>query len=108
MKKVIFFQESTCGRCKRKNAYLAEARILCDGIGIVKNLSSWGFLGKQIDDSEFITAVDQHPTAYGKLGLSREKESKFEPFRLMLKEPSLIKRKIVIDGDRAHFGNDEI
>ena len=108
MKKIVMYQKSTCGTCKKEKTYLSKAKISFDEIDIVKNPPSRGFLEKNIDENNLNAFINKHSKPYRVLSLSKKKVSKAELIDMMLKDPNLIKRPVLIDGERVYFGYNEI
>jgi Spx/MgsR family transcriptional regulator len=102
------FQKSTCGTCKKEKEYLTSVKISFDEIDIVKNPPSREFLEENVDEDNLDAYINKHSKAYRELGLGRKKVSKSELIDLMLRDPNLIKRPILIDGKAVYFGYNEI
>lgn len=108
MKKIVMYQKSTCVTCKKEKAYLAEAKVDFDEIDIVENPPDRKFLEEHIDEINLDSFVNKHSKPYRELNLAKRKVGKSELIDLMLKDPNLIKRPILIDGKKVYFGYNEI
>jgi Spx/MgsR family transcriptional regulator len=108
MKKILMYQKSTCGTCKKEKVYLTEANISFEEIDIIKNSPSRDFLEKNIDEDNLDAFINKHSKPYRDLNLARKKLSKAELIDMMLKDPNLIKRPVLIDGKNIYFGYTEI
>ena len=107
-KKIVMYQKSTCSTCKKEKAYLTKIKVSFDEIDIVKNPPSREFLWKNIDEANLDAFVNKHSKPYRDLNLAKRKVSKSELIDLMLKDPNLIKRPIMIEGKKVYFGYNEI
>ncbi len=108
MKKIVMYQKSTCGTCKKEKQYLTKAKVSFDEIDIVKEPPSRAFLEEHIDADNLDVFINKHSKPYRELNLSKKKVSKAELIGLMLKDPNLIKRPVMIDGKKVYFGYHEI
>ena len=108
MKKIVMLQKSTCGTCKKEKEYLKRVKIAFDEFDIVENPPSREFLEKNIDSDNLDAYINRHTKPYREFDLARKKVSKSELIDLMLRDPILIKRPILIDGKAVYFGYTEI
>lgn len=108
MKKIVMYQKATCGTCKREKDYLSKVNILFDEIDIMKNPPTREFLEKNVDESNPDAFINKHSKAYRDFNLAKKKVGKSELINLMLKEPNLIKRPILIVGKLVYFGYYEL
>lgn len=102
------YQKSTCGTCKKEKAYLSKVKVSFDEIDIVKSPPSRKFLEEYIDADNLDAFINKHSKPYRELNLSKRKVSKKELIDLMLKDPNLIKRPVMVDGKKVYFGYNEI
>jgi arsenate reductase len=102
------FQKSTCGTCKKEKEYLTRVKISFDEVDIVKNPPSREFLEKNIDADNLNAYINKHSKPYREFDLARKKVGKSELIDMMLKDPNLIKRPILVDGKDVYFGYSEI
>jgi arsenate reductase len=108
MKKVIMYHKPTCGTCRKERAYLLKAKISFEEIDIIKNPPLRDFLEKNIDEAHMEDFVNKHSKPYREFNLAKRRVSKRELIDLMLQDPNLIKRPIIIDGKKVYFGYKEI
>lgn len=108
MKKIIMYQKSTCGTCRKEKQYLTKAKVSFEEIDIVKEPPSRAFLEKHIDANNLDAFMNKHSKPYRELNLAKKKVSKSRLITLMLKDPNLIKRPVMIDGKKVYFGYSEI
>lgn len=108
MKKIVMYQKSTCGTCKKEKDYLLKARISFEELDIIKEPPTKEFLEDHIDENNLDAFVNKHSKPYRELNLAKKKVSKSELIKLMLKDPNLIKRPILIEGRKVYFGYNEI
>jgi arsenate reductase len=102
------FQKSTCGTCKKEKEYLTRVKISFDEVDIVKNPPSREFLEKNIDADNLNAYINKHSKPYREFDLARKKVGKSELIDMMLKDPNLIKRPILVDSKDVYFGYNEI
>ena len=102
------YQKATCGTCRKEKDYLAKVKISFDEIDIVKNPPTREFLERNIDGGNLEAYVNKHSRPYRELNLAKKKLTKSELIDLMLKDPNLIKRPILVDGARVFFGYAEL
>ncbi len=108
MKKMVMYQKSTCGTCRKEKEYLRKAKISFDEIDIVEQAPTREFLEENIDADNLDAYINKHSKPYRELNLARRKIGKSKLIDLMLKDPNLIKRPILIDGKKVYFGYSEI
>lgn len=60
-----------------------------------------------IDGSRLHDFINKRSPAYKNLGLGDRELTKNEAIDLMMEEPNLIRRPIVVRGKHVHFGRDE-
>jgi arsenate reductase len=102
------YQKSTCVTCKKEKEYLTKAKISFDEMDIVKNPPSRDFLEEHIDPNNLDAFINKHSKPYKELKLANRKIDKSELIDLMLKDPNLIKRPVMIDGKKVYFGYTEL
>lgn len=102
------YEKATCGTCKKEEAYLSKVKISFDKIDIVKNPPTREFLEKNIEENNLEVFINKHSKPYREFNLAKKKVSKSELIDLMLKDPNLIKRAILIYGKKIYFGYNEI
>ncbi len=102
------FQKSSCGTCKKEKEYLTKANIRVDEIDIVSDPPPREFLEEHIDAGNLDAFINKHSRAYRAFNLANRSVEKSELIELMLKDPNLIKRPIIVDGKKVYFGYTEI
>lgn len=108
MKKIVMYQKATCVTCKKQKSYLSKVKISFEEIDIVKTPPTKEFLERNIDENNLDGFINKHSKAYRELNLAKKPVSKSELIKLMLKDPNLIKRPVMIDGKQVYFGYKEI
>jgi regulatory protein spx len=108
MKKLVMYQKATCGTCKKQKEYLAKVKLPFDELDIVKSPPSREFLEANMDVNNLEAYINKHSKSYKENKLAGKKISKTELIELMLEDPNLIKRPILIDGKKVYFGYNEI
>jgi arsenate reductase (glutaredoxin) len=71
---------------------------------LAKELPSRELLDRIIDEDNLDQFLNKRSPAFKQLNLGGRKLTKAEAIDLMLKEPNLIRRPIIIRGDKAAFG----
>lgn len=108
MKKIMIYQKSTCGTCKKEKQYLSKVNIPYEELDIIRNPPSRKFLEEHIDGDNLDAFIKKHSKPYRELNLAKKKVTKSELIKLMLEDPNLIKRPIMVDGKKVYFGYNEI
>ncbi|HUP65141.1 MAG TPA: ArsC/Spx/MgsR family protein [Thermoanaerobaculia bacterium] len=74
---------------------------------LAKDPPSRAFLEKHVDASRLDDFLNRRSPSYKERGLGERKLSKREAIDLMLEDPNLMKRPVVLRNGRAVFGYDE-
>jgi arsenate reductase len=90
-----FYWKPTCSTCKNARRYLAEAGVEVREIDINRDPPSREFLEQHIAADRFLNFVSTHSPVFKERPLPRSKE---EAIGLMLQNPNLIKRPILVSG----------
>ena len=108
MRKIMMYEKSTCGTCRKERVYLSNSKIGFEVIDIVKNPPTREFLERNIDESNLDAFLNKYSKPYRENKLAEIRPTKSELIDLMLKDPNLIKRPILIEGKKVFFGYTEI
>ena len=74
---------------------------------LAKEPPSRELLEKLVDESHLEDFINKRSPAYKERGLEGRKLTKAEAIRLMMEEPNLIRRPLLLAGKRTVFGYDE-
>jgi len=101
MTKAIFYWKPTCTTCRNARAFLSEQGIDVVERDINKEPPDRTFLEKHIDEAGFLEFVSTRSPVFKQRALPRTKK---EAIDLMLEQPNLIKRPILVRGAKVVFG----
>jgi Spx/MgsR family transcriptional regulator len=104
MAKPLFYWKPSCTTCRNARAFLAEHHVDVDERDINRNPPDRAFLEKHIDAARFLDFVSTRSPVFRERPLPRSKK---EAIDLMMEQPNLIKRPILIRGARVTFGFDK-
>ncbi len=104
---IQFYDKKTCGTCRKAKTYLDQLKMDYDLIDITKKTPPREILEKHINESGLKQYLNSRSTIYREKGFSKNLPSKAEAIDLMMEHPDLIKRPVIIQGDRVLFGFDE-
>lgn len=99
----LFYWKPTCTTCRNARRYLADRGIDIEERDINREPPSRAFLERHVEASRFLDFVSRRSPVFKKRPLPA---SKREALDLMLKHPNLIKRPVLVVGERAIFGFD--
>jgi arsenate reductase len=104
MPKPIFYCKPTWTTCRNARGHLAQRGVDIEERDITRDPPTRGFLEQHIGESNFLDYVSRRSPVFKERSLPA---SKREAIALMLAQPNLIKRPILIIGTRAIFGFDK-
>ncbi len=104
---IQFYDKKTCGTCKKAKSYMDQLKMDYDLIDITQKTPPRDILEKYIDEANLKGYLNSRSTIYREKGFSKNLPSKAEAIDLMMEHPDLIKRPVIIQGDRVLFGFDE-
>ncbi len=104
---LTFYDKTTCGTCKKAKNYLNDQKVAFETIAIVNEPPSREFLEQHIDESNLKPYLNTHSKPYREHSLGKHLPTKAEAIDLMLQDPNLIKRPIIIRGETVVFGFNE-
>jgi arsenate reductase-like glutaredoxin family protein len=105
----VLFQKPGCRQCNRARDWLnAHAGVHVLERDILYMPPSGEFLRAHVrgDGDELRRYLNPHSASYRREGLSRELPDREALLELLLEDPELIRRPLVVRGGRAVFGND--
>lgn len=104
---LTFYDKTTCGTCKKAKKYLNEQNVSFETIDIVNESPSREFLEKHIDEANLKAYLNSRSKPYREHKMSQNLPTKAEAIDIMLQDPNLIKRPIIIRGETVVFGFNE-
>jgi arsenate reductase (glutaredoxin) len=104
MLKPLFYWKPACTTCRNARAFLSQHSIDVDERDINRNPPDRAFLEKHIDAERFLDFVSTRSPVFRERPLPRSKK---EAIDLMMEQPNLIKRPILIRGAKVTFGFDK-
>ncbi|MGE3178422.1 MAG: arsenate reductase family protein [Vicinamibacterales bacterium] len=98
-----FYTKPTCTTCRNAKRHLEDAGVALTVVDINTDTPSRAFLEAHIDEERFLDFVSVRSPVFKTRPLPR---TKAEAIDLMLENSNLIKRPVLVDGERAIFGFD--
>jgi arsenate reductase len=102
--KLPFYTKPSCTTCRNARSYLEDASVELDAIDINLNPPPRAFLEEHVDDERFLDFVSTRSPVFRTRPLPR---SKTEAIDLMMEQPNLIKRPVLVKGRQVIFGFDK-
>jgi arsenate reductase len=103
MPQPLFFWKPTCTTCRNARRFLESRGIEVEERDINREPPSRAFLERHVDAGRFLDFVGRRSPVFKRRPLPA---SKREAVQLMLEQPNLIKRPVLVIGGRAIFGFD--
>lgn len=107
MGEVVVYAKKSCTQCKKALAFLDKKGVDYQLRDIVHEPPPRSLLEKVIKAENIYSSLNQRSTTYRSNHLGKRRTTKNEAIRLMLKDPNLIKRPLIIRNNRAYQGFDE-
>ena len=104
---IVVYAKKSCTQCKKALGYLNRRKVSYQLKDIVHEPPPRSLLEKVIKAENIYASLNQKSTTYRENGLGKRRTTKNEAIRLMLKDPNLIKRPLIIRDNRAYQGFDE-
>ena len=104
---IVLYAKKSCTQCKKAIAFLNKKGVRYQVKDIVHEPPPRSLLEKVIKAENIYASLNQRSTTYRENHLGRRRTTKNEAIRLMLKDPNLIKRPLIIKDNRAYQGFDE-
>ena len=104
MAKPTFYWKPSCTTCRNARDYLRKRKIDVEERDINKTPPSREFLDRHIDEERFLDFVSTRSPVFKERSLP---STKAEALDLMMEQPNLIKRPVLIDGTHVTFGFDK-
>lgn len=104
----VFYDKTTCGTCKKAKSFLENAQVKVEIHDIVKDPPTKDMLEQLIDPENVKASLNIRSTLYKEKNLGDNIPSKKDAIRLMLTDPNLIKRPVIVsENGRIYQGFDE-
>jgi arsenate reductase (glutaredoxin) len=107
MGEIVLYAKKSCTQCKKAIAFLNKKGVQYQVKDIVHEPPPRSLLEKVIKAENIYASLNQRSTTYKDNQLGKRRTTKNEAIRLMLKDPNLIKRPLIIKDNRAYQGFDE-
>jgi Spx/MgsR family transcriptional regulator len=101
MPKPTFYWKPSCTTCRNAKAYLDELGIAVEERDINRDPPDRAFLEQHIDADRFLEFVSTRSPVFKQRPLPKSKK---EAIDLMMEQPNLIKRPILVRGSKTVFG----
>ena len=107
MNKIRVYGKSTCKTTQKVLEWFAAHKLDFEQIDIISSPPSSKFLQKQIKSDDLKGFLNSRIKVYRENGFGRELPSKSEIIKIMLSDPNLIKRPVVVSDSGVSFGFNE-
>ena len=104
---IVLYAKKSCTQCKKAIAFLTKKGVPYLVKDIVHEPPPRSLLEKVIKAENIYASLNQRSTTYKDNQLGKRRTTKNEAIRLMLKDPNLIKRPLIIKDNKAYQGFDE-
>jgi regulatory protein spx len=104
MPKATFYWKPSCTTCRNARDYLEKLKIDVEERDINKTPPSREFLERHIDEARFLDFVSTRSPVFKEQPLPSSKSCAID---LMMEQPNLIKRPVLISGSDVTFGFDK-
>lgn len=104
---IVLYAKKSCIQCKKAIAFLTKKGVPYLVKDIVHEPPPRSLLEKVIKAENIYASLNQRSTTYKDNQLGKRRTTKNEAIRLMLKDPNLIKRPLIIKDNKAYQGFDE-
>lgn len=107
MGEVVIYAKKSCQQCKKAIAFLDKKGVEYQLKDIVHEPPPRSLLEKVIKAENIYASLNQRSTTYRENSLGKRRTTKNEAIRLMLKDPNLIRRPLIIKDNKAYQGFEE-
>jgi arsenate reductase len=102
--KLTFYTKPSCTTCRNARSFLEGAGVDLDAIDINLHPPSRAFLEEHVDEERFLDFVSTRSPVFKTRPFPSSKQ---EAIELMLEQPNLIKRPVLVKGREVIFGFDK-
>lgn len=106
MSNITVYQKKTCVACKKALAFLDEAGIRYESKDIVSDPPSKALLETAIDETNLKASLNSRSSLYKAKNLGKANLTKQQAIALMLEDPNLIKRPLIVKNGATTMGFD--
>lgn len=107
MSDIVLYAKKSCTQCKKAISFLNRKGINYQVKDIVHEPPPRSLLEKVIKAENIYASLNQKSVTYKENQLGKRRTTKNEAIRLMLKDPNLIKRPLIIKDNKAYQGFEE-
>ena len=102
-----FYLKPNCTTCRTAKSWLREKGASFDEVDLNKGLTVEE-LDRLIGDRDYRTFLNTRNELYREMRMKENPPARAEALRLMSENPNLIKRPILVDGERLALGFNEV
>lgn len=106
-RRVRFYQKSTCGSCRRAKEVLEHLGLDLDVRDLLREPLNRNELTDLIGSTDVREFLNPSSVLFRQRKMGAAPPNKAEAIRLMMEDPNLIRRPIIIKGKRKVFGFEE-
>ena len=106
-RRVRFYQKSTCGQCRKAKEVLQHMGLNLDIRDLIREPLNRNELTDLIGSTDIREFLNPTNSLFKQRRMSSTPPTKSEAIRLMMEDPNLIRRPIIIKGKRKVFGFEE-
>jgi Spx/MgsR family transcriptional regulator len=106
-KSVQFLQKPTCTTCRKARAYMENRGFDLHFRNLDKERLSSAELEKLIGDRDHREFLNAHNELYRQKNMKQNPPTRAEAVRMMVGEPNLIRRPVIVAGGRVVLGFDQ-
>ena len=107
MSKIQIYGKSSCRTTQKVHEWFTKHNLEIDRIDIISSPPTLEFLRKNIEEDDLKSFLNSRSKVYREKGFGRELPSKSAAIEIMLNDPNLIKRPVVVSDKGVSFGFDE-
>ncbi len=106
-KSVLFLHKPTCATCRKARHFMEKRGYHLQFRDLWKERLTAAELEKLIGDGDHIDFLNKRSNLYLQKKMREKPPSRREAIRMMVKEPNLIRRPVIVAGGRVVLGFDE-
>jgi len=106
-RRVRFYQKSNCGHCRKAKVVLEELGLNLDVRDLIREPLNRNELTDLIGSTDVREFLNPASSLFKQRRMRCSPPTKSEAIRLMMEDPNLIRRPIIIKGKRKVFGFEE-
>jgi regulatory protein spx len=106
-RRVRFYQKSSCGYCRKARSVLKDLGLDLDVRDLIREPLNRNELTDLIGSTDIREFLNPTSSLFKQRRMRSSPPTKSEAIRLMMEDPNLIRRPIIIKGKRKVFGFEE-